>query len=92
MSQSAAEHGGDSNQRFVMGGSADGNLAAAIAFEYSTNANFRPGSFCAFVPGTSHPEVLADKRAGRYIPEMYADVLMLGNDLLMQAWGRHVGS
>jgi acetyl esterase/lipase len=42
MLENASEYSGTGEKRFVMGGSAGGNLAAAVALKYASNTKMRP--------------------------------------------------
>ena len=89
MHDSASTYGGDAAQKFIMGGSAGGNLTAAVALKYAAgNADLRARGLCIFVPPTCEPSVLPDEYRARYTPEMYADAPMIGNELMAQARGK----
>ncbi len=90
MHQTAAAHGADAAKRFVMGGSAGGNLTAAVALKYATKPDLKPQGLCIFVPATCDPSVLPDEYKARYTPERYADAPTIGNDLVRQARGTSV--
>jgi acetyl esterase/lipase len=87
MHENAPTHGGDPGQRYIMGGSAGGNLTAAVSLKYATDLDLKARGLCIFVPATCEPSVLPDEYRARYTPDLYADAPMIGNELLTQARG-----
>ena len=90
MHETAADHGADPARKFIMGGSAGGNLTAAVGLKYTTNTELKPRGLCIFVLATCDPSVLPDEYKSRYTPELYEDSPMIGNDLVRQAAGKSI--
>lgn len=86
MCQSAVENGGDPRKKFVMGGSAGGNLAASTILKYARHPELKPQGAVIVCPGTAHTEILNTVYKDRYHEELYSDSPMIGNELMQQAW------
>ena len=87
MHETASNYGGDATKKFIMGGSAGGNLTAAVALKYATDSGLKASGLCIFVPTICDPSVLPEEYRARYTPEMYTDAPMIGNELVQQARG-----
>lgn len=87
MHETASNYGGDATKKFIMGGSAGGNLTAAVALKYATDSELKASGLCIFVPTICDPNVLPEQYRARYTPEMYTDAPMIGNELVQQARG-----
>jgi acetyl esterase/lipase len=81
----AADHNGDPTRTFIMGGSAGGNLAAAVALKYATHATLRPAGLITACLQSCDVRVFPEKYAKRYTPELYADSPVIGRDLMLLA-------
>ena len=88
MNASAAKHGGDPRRKFIMGGSAGGNLAACVALKYSSNQELKPAGLVAACMASCDPRALPLEYMSRYTPELYSDAPMIGNAILRQARGK----
>lgn len=88
MHENASTYGGNPAQKFIMGGSAGGNLTAAVALRYATSVGLKPCGLCIFVPPTCEPTELPETYRARYTPEMYVDSPVIGNEILKQARGK----
>lgn len=86
MCHSAAEQGGDPSKRFVMGGSAGGNLTASTILRYARHPEFKAQGAVIICAATAHTEILETLYKNRYTPELYSDAPMIGNEILHQAW------
>lgn len=87
MHETASAHGGDPGNKFVMGGSAGGNLTAAVGLKYATEPELKASGLCILVPATCDPSVLPGEYRAKYTPELYVDAPVIGNELLSQARG-----
>lgn len=85
MHETASNYAGDATRKFIMGGSAGGNLAAAVALKYTRSVDLKACGLCIFVPVTCEPTMLPNEYRARYTPNTYADALMIGNELVYQA-------
>lgn len=86
MCKSAAEQGGDPSKKFVMGGSAGGNLTASVILKYAQDPQLKAQGAVILCPGAAHTEVLNTVYKDRYHEELYADAPIVGNAILKQAW------
>lgn len=86
MHQSAAEQGGDPNKKFVMGGSAGGNLTASVILKHARDPQLKAQGAVILCPGTAHTEILNTVYKDRYNSELYSDAPIVGNEILKQAW------
>lgn len=92
MHNTANEHGGNPDQRFIMGGSAGGNLAACVALKYASNPKLKPSGLVVACLNSCDPEGMPEEYKGRYKPELYADSPMIGNEIVRQARQWYQGS
>ena len=80
----AAAHG-DPNKKFIMGGSAGGNLSACVALKYASNPELRPAGLVVACLISCEPESLPHEYRDRYTPDLYADAPMITNKLARKA-------
>lgn len=88
MHAKAAQYGGDQKRKFIMGGSAGGNLAACVALKYCSNQELRPSGMVSACLTACDPRVLPSEYKSRYTPERYSDSPMIGNSIMHQARGK----
>ncbi|OAL57102.1 alpha/beta-hydrolase [Pyrenochaeta sp. DS3sAY3a] len=69
----AADFGGNPRQKFIMGGSAGGNLTACVALKYASNPELRPSGVMVSCMTSCDPSALPAEYLGRYSPEKYQD-------------------
>lgn len=86
MYRSASEHGGDPSKKFVMGGSAGGNLTASVVLKYARDPELKAQGAIILCPGVAHTKILNTVYKDRYHEELYADAPIVGNAILKQAW------
>lgn len=86
MQHNATEQGGDPNKKFVMGGSAGGNLTASTLLRFARDPEHRAQGAVILCPGAAHTEILNTVYKDRYHSELYSDAPMVGNAILQQAW------
>ncbi len=70
-----------------MGGSAGGNLAAAVALKYGSNADLKSSGLIIACPSTCDPKALPEEYRTRWVPEKYADAPMIGREIMNWAFG-----
>lgn len=88
MHAKAKDFGGDATKKFIMGGSAGGNLAACVALKYSSKPDLKPAGLIAACLTTCDPKALPSEFKSRYTPELYSDAPMIGNAIMKQARGK----
>lgn len=88
MDDNASSYGGDAKRKFVMGGSAGGNLTAAVGLKYAQVTGSKPSGLFIFAPATCDPSVYPSEYKARYTPEIYADAPMISNELVKQGRGK----
>ena len=86
MHNSARSHGGNAGQKFIMGGSAGGNLTACVALKYASHTDLRPSGLIIACPTTCHPDARPAEYKQRYQPDLYADSPTISNELVYKAW------
>jgi acetyl esterase/lipase len=75
--------------RFIMGGSAGGNLAAAVALKYASNGNMRPSGLIVACLQSCDAKVFPGEYKKRFLPERYVDSPMISRELMLQAAREH---
>ncbi|KAL8243849.1 hypothetical protein R6Q59_010107 [Mikania micrantha] len=86
MCESAVENGGDPSKKFVMGGSAGGNLTASVILKYAKDSQHKAQGAVILCPGAAHTQIMNTVYKSRYNEAFYADSPVIGNDILKQAW------
>jgi acetyl esterase/lipase len=87
MIRNAATYGADGTKRFIMGGSAGGNLTAAVALKYARNPDLKASGLIIACASTCHPKALPEEYKKRWTPEKYADSPTIGRDIVNWALG-----
>jgi acetyl esterase/lipase len=88
MCSNASTFGADGSKRFIMGGSAGGNLTTAAALKYASNPDLKPSGLIIACPSTCDPTALPEEYRERWTPEKYADAPMIGREIMNWAFGR----
>lgn len=86
MYHSATANGGDPQKKFVMGGSAGGNLTASTILKYARHPELKAQGAVILCPGAAHTQILNTVYKDRYNEELYSDAPIVGNEILKQAW------
>src|SRR5271155_1274745 len=89
MHANASKYGGDHKKKFIMGGSAGGNLAACVALKYASDPELRPSGLILACLQSCDVGAFPEAYRKRFTPEKYADSAMLGRELMIQAVGQH---
>jgi acetyl esterase/lipase len=84
----ASIYNADGSKRFIMGGSAGGNLTAAVALKYASNPELRASGLIISCASTCHRDSFPGEYKRRWTPEKYADAPMIGRDIVDWAFGR----
>jgi acetyl esterase/lipase len=84
----APKYSGSKEKRFIMGGSAGGNLAAAVALKYASNPATRPSGLIVACLQSCDVKALPTEYKKRFAPEKYTDSPMINRELMLQATGK----
>lgn len=87
MSKNAASYGADGSKRFIMGGSAGGNLTAAVALKYAQRPDLKASGLIIGCPSTCDRRAFPEEYRRRWTPEKYADAPMIGRETVDWAFG-----
>jgi acetyl esterase/lipase len=87
MCKNAATYGADGTRRFIMGGSAGGNLTAAVALKYASHPDLKASGLIIACPSTCDRKAFPEECRKRWTPEKYADAPMIGRDIMDWAFG-----
>jgi acetyl esterase/lipase len=71
-----------------MGGSAGGNLTAAVALKYASQPELKASGLIIACPSTCDRRVFPEEYKKRWTPEKYADAPMIGREIMDWAFGR----
>lgn len=85
MHRNATQHGGDSTRKFIMGGSAGGNLSACVALKYASDPALQPSGLITACLQSCDVTVLPEEYRERYTPEIYADSPVIGREIMLHA-------
>ncbi|KAK6381504.1 hypothetical protein LTS17_004562 [Exophiala oligosperma] len=85
MHKNAAAYGGDPQKKFIMGGSAGGNLTAVLAVKYAADADLSCSGFIAACFPSCDPSALPPEYQGRNDIADFHSAPMLGIDTVLQA-------
>ena len=75
--------------KFIMGGSAGGNLAACVGLKYASDPELRPSGLILACLQSCDVGAFPEAYGKRFTPEKYADSAMLGRELMIQAVGQY---
>jgi versiconal hemiacetal acetate esterase len=89
MHDNASKYGGDSKKKFIMGGSAGGNLTACVGLKYTSHSEFRPSGLIIACPQTCDVNAFPEEYKKRFTPEKYADSPMISRGIMLQATREH---
>ena len=89
MHANASKYGGDYKKKFLMGGSAGGNLAACVGLKYASDPELRPSGLILACLQTCDVNAFPEPYKKRFTPEKYADSPMIGREIMLQAVGQH---
>lgn len=89
MLENAMKYCGSSMKRFIMGGSAGGNLTAAVGLKYASKPAMKPSGLVVACIQSCDIKVLPDEYKKRFSPDRYADSPTIGRELMLQAAGEH---
>lgn len=84
----AREYRADASKRFIMGGSAGGNLTAAVGLKYASNKDLRPSGLIIACPFTCDLRAYPEEYRKRYTPENYVDSPILTREVMSWATGK----
>jgi len=85
MHANASKFGGDNTKKFIMGGSAGGNLTACVGLKYATNPELRPSGLIVACAQTCDVSAFPEKYKRRFTPEKYTDSPLIGREIMLQA-------
>ena len=85
MHGNAIKYGGDSTRKFIMGGSAGGNLSACVALKYASDPELNASGAIFACLQSCDVTVLPEEYRKRYTPEVYADSPVIGREIMLQA-------
>lgn len=87
MCSNAAKYGADGSKRFIMGGSAGGNLTAAVALKYASNPDLKASGLIIACASTCDRRALPEEYKKRWTPDKYADSPTIGREMVDWAFG-----
>jgi acetyl esterase/lipase len=87
MHNQGAYYGGDPSKKFIMGGSAGGNLTACVGLNYASNANLRPTGMIVACMTSCDPRALPSEYKKRHLPNNYMDTPMINSKSIQTARG-----
>jgi acetyl esterase/lipase len=87
MHGNASRYEADGTKKFIMGGSAGGNLAAAVALKYASSPALRASGLIIACPSTCDRRALPEEYKLRWTPELYADAPMIGREIVDWSFG-----
>lgn len=85
MHNNASTYGGDSKKKFIMGGSAGGNLTACVGLKYTSNPELRPAGLIIACAPMCDVNAFPEEYKKRFTPEKYTDSPMIGRGIMLQA-------
>jgi versiconal hemiacetal acetate esterase len=89
MHVNASKFGGDATKKFIMGGSAGGNLTACVGLKYASNPEFKPSGLIIACPQICDVNAFPGEYKKRFTPEKYVDSPMIGREIMLQAASQH---
>lgn len=84
----AAEFGGSSRHKYIMGGSAGGNLTACVALRYASDPELRPSGAMVSCMTSCDPGALPAKYRERYTPDIYRETPVINASGVETARGK----
>jgi acetyl esterase/lipase len=90
MHDQGARYGGDSSKKFIMGGSAGGNLTACVGLHYASDENLRPTGMIVACMMSCDPRAMPSKYKKRYLPDNYMDTPMIDSKSVQVARGKTI--
>lgn len=81
----AAEFGGSPHRKFIMGGSAGGNLSACVALKYASDPELRPSGIMVACMTSCDPIAMPPGYKERYFPDKYSDTPMIDSKSIQLA-------
>lgn len=88
MHEAAGRVGGDPTLKFIMGGSAGGNLTACVALKYTTNPKLKPAGIIVACMSSCDPKAWPAKYKAQLETGMYEETPMINAQSLRTARGR----
>jgi hypothetical protein len=83
-------YGGDSSKKFIMGGSAGGNLTACVGLHYASDENLRPIGMIVACMMSCDPRAMLSEYKKRYLPDNYMDTPMIDSKSVQVARGKTI--
>ncbi len=87
MAKNAATDGTDGSLRFIMGGSAGGNLTTAVALKHASHPDLKASGLIIACPSTCDRRAFPEECKKRWMPEKCADAPMIGREIIDWAFG-----
>jgi len=85
MYRNAAKYGGDPKKKFIMGGSAGGNLSACVSVRYAADPELSVSGFIAACLLSCDPSAMPSEYKERFSYEGYENVPILGPEIVKLA-------
>ena len=87
MYHNAGKYGGDPRKKFIMGGSAGGNLSACVSVKYASDPELSVSGFIAACFMSCDPSALPSEYKERLSEEGFGNMPILGTDIVKLARG-----
>ena len=88
MLEHAKEYNGDASKRFIMGGSAGGNLTTAVGLKYASHTGLKPSGLIIACPFACDLRAYPEEYKKRYTPEKYVDSPVLTREVMSWSTGK----
>jgi acetyl esterase/lipase len=88
MHATASNYGGNPQKKFIMGGSAGGNLTACVGLKYVSNAELKPAGIVVACMLSCDPKALPAEYKKRYSSLKYRNAPMIDDASVQQARGK----
>lgn len=90
MHNQGAHYGGDTSKKYIMGGSAGGNLSACVGLHYASDEKLRPAGMIVACMMSCDPRAMPSEYKKRYQPENYMDTPMITSKSVQFARGKKI--
>jgi acetyl esterase/lipase len=88
MHDHAVEFGGSPRRKFIMGGSAGGNLSAYVALKYASNLVLRPAGVMLSCMSSCDPLAMPAEYKKRYFPDRFLETPVIDTKSIQLARGQ----